>query len=101
MRNITWELVDLPSKKKFIGCKWIFKIKYKENGNIDKHKVQVKVESYAQRERNDYEETFVITAMIETIKTDLAMPIQFSWQLQIDCKSVFLNADLKENIYTT
>jgi hypothetical protein len=31
----TWDLVDLPSGKSLIGCKWIFKIKTHSDGSVD------------------------------------------------------------------
>ncbi|MFS8020746.1 putative RNA-directed DNA polymerase [Helianthus anomalus] len=34
LRNKTWELVDLPNNRKPIGCKWIYKIKYSANGEL-------------------------------------------------------------------
>lgn len=33
-RNGTWELYELPSRKKEIRVKWIYKTKYKPNGKI-------------------------------------------------------------------
>ena len=33
-QNNTWVLTDLPSHKVPIGCKWVFKIKYKVDGSI-------------------------------------------------------------------
>ncbi|XP_019447274.1 PREDICTED: uncharacterized protein LOC109350498 [Lupinus angustifolius] len=36
--NKTWSLVDLPPNKRVIGCKWIYKIKYKSDGSIKKYK---------------------------------------------------------------
>ncbi|GKD48044.1 ribonuclease H-like domain-containing protein [Tanacetum coccineum] len=32
--NNTWILTDLPDNRKAIGCKWVYKIKYKANGEI-------------------------------------------------------------------
>ena len=37
-QNHTWELVDLPSRCKSLGYKWIFKRKMKTDGTIDKYK---------------------------------------------------------------
>ena len=33
--NGTWKLVDCPSNIKPIGCKWVYRIKYNANGEID------------------------------------------------------------------
>ncbi|GKE38158.1 ribonuclease H-like domain-containing protein [Tanacetum coccineum] len=37
-RNQTWEITDLPKGRRPIGCKWIYKIKYKSNGEIERLK---------------------------------------------------------------
>ncbi|XP_074266070.1 uncharacterized protein LOC141588531 [Silene latifolia] len=36
--NGTWKLVDLPKGKKPIGCKWVYKVKYKADGTIERYK---------------------------------------------------------------
>lgn len=33
-KNNTWELLDQPKGKYMIGLKWVYKIKYKEDGSI-------------------------------------------------------------------
>lgn len=35
-RNDTWELVELPSGAKKVSVKWIYKTKFKKNGEVDK-----------------------------------------------------------------
>ncbi|KAH9292782.1 hypothetical protein KI387_042035, partial [Taxus chinensis] len=98
--NRTWELVDLPPGKKSIGCKWIFKTKYKADGSIDKHKARLVAKGYAQQEGIDYDETFAPTAKIKTIRVVCALAAQNGWKLQqMDVKSAFLNGDLKEEVY--
>ena len=37
-RNNTWNLVSLPSNSNIIGCKQVYKLKYKPNGIVDRHK---------------------------------------------------------------
>lgn len=40
-RNDTRELSDLPKGHKTIGLKWIFKVKLKQNGEVDKYKARL------------------------------------------------------------
>nr|GEX50322.1 putative reverse transcriptase, RNA-dependent DNA polymerase, Gag-polypeptide of LTR copia-type [Tanacetum cinerariifolium] len=39
-RNDTWEIIDLPISRKAIGGKWVYKIKYKSSGDIDRYKAR-------------------------------------------------------------
>jgi hypothetical protein len=39
--NNVWELTDLPSQKKAIGCKWVLRNKFKANGSLDKYKARL------------------------------------------------------------
>eukprot|EP00253_Pinus_taeda_P010051 PITA_10051 len=41
MKNETWKLVDPPLGTKPIGCKWVYKNKYKADGSLDKHKARL------------------------------------------------------------
>lgn len=37
-KNGTWELTDLPKGGKTIGVKWVYKTKFNENEEVEKHK---------------------------------------------------------------
>nr|GEW63747.1 RNA-directed DNA polymerase, eukaryota [Tanacetum cinerariifolium] len=58
LRNKTWDIVDLPKDRKTLGSKWIFKIKYKSSGKIDRYKARFVAQLFGQKEGIDYEETF-------------------------------------------
>ena len=56
MKNGMWKLVDPPFGTKPIGCRCIYKNKYKPGGSLEKRRLVVK--GYAQKEGVDSEETF-------------------------------------------
>ena len=45
--NHTWDLVPLPDGKKAIGCKWVYKIKHKVDGSIERYKARLVAKGYA------------------------------------------------------
>ena len=60
-KNGTWELVDLPLGKKAIGNEWVYKIKQKQDGFVDRYKARLVAKGYVQQKGIDYEETFTPT----------------------------------------
>ena len=59
-RNKVWELADLPPQRKYIGNKWVFKIKCREDGSINKFKVCLVAKGFTQIEGIDHEENFLL-----------------------------------------
>ena len=100
MRNRVWELVDLPPWCKFIGNKWIFKIKYRADGSIDKLKSLYVAKGFTQIEGIDYEETFSLVMRFVSIRLLPALVAHLNLELfQMDVKNAFLNDSLDEEIY--
>ena len=44
----SWVLVELPLGKDVVGTKWIYKMKYKSNGTIDKYIARLVEKGYTQ-----------------------------------------------------
>jgi hypothetical protein len=39
--NSTWVVTDLPPNKNLIGCKWVYKVKLKANGEVERYKARL------------------------------------------------------------
>ena len=96
----TWDLVDLPYGKSAIGCKWVYKIKTRSDGIVDRYKARLAAKGFTQEYGIDYEETFAPVARLSSVRTLIAISAARKWPLfQMDVKNAFLNGELSEEVY--
>ena len=90
-----WELVNHPPGASVVSCKWVFTVKYKSDGSVDRYKARLVARGFTQVYGVDYAETFSPVARFNSIRVILSLVVNQSWQLcQRDVKNAFLYGDL-------
>jgi hypothetical protein len=82
LKNDTWHLVPPKAGVNIIDCKWVYKIKRKSDGNVDKYKAWLVAKGFKQLYGIDYEDTFNPIVKAATIRIVLSIAVSRGWSLR-------------------
>ena len=66
--NGTWQLATLPPHKKALTSKWVYKVKYRPDGSIERYKAQLVIRGFQQVKDKDYKHTFSSVAKLTIVR---------------------------------
>ncbi|GJS88450.1 putative RNA-directed DNA polymerase [Tanacetum coccineum] len=90
----------LPEEKQAIDSKWVYKIKLRQNGEVEKYKAHLVTKGFNQMERVDYHDTFALVTKLVTVRSLLEITVKMDWIIhQLDVNNAFLHGDLDEEVY--
>ena len=100
IENKTWSLVRLPSNRNAINVRWLFKIKQKGDGTIERYKARLVAKGFNQTYGVDYDETYAPVFKFTSLRTILTIGATLDMEIhQMDVKTAFLNGEIDTDIY--
>jgi hypothetical protein len=82
VRNKIWHLVPPETDHNLIDCKWVYKVKHKADGSIDRYKAHLVAKGYKQQYGIDYDDTFSPMVKFATIRLVLSIVVSQGWCLR-------------------
>jgi hypothetical protein len=90
MKNKMWHLVPPQHGRNIIDSKWVYKIKRRVDGHLDRYKARLVAKGFKQRYDIDYEDSFSPIVKSTTIRVVLSLPVSKGWYLRrLDVKNAF------------
>jgi hypothetical protein len=98
--NGTFEPIHLPAGRKAIGCRWVFKLKRKPDGTVDRYKARLVAKGFSQRPGLDFGQVFTPTARWAALRAIFALAATEDLEMHsLDISNAFLNGDLDHEVY--
>lgn len=99
-QNCVWKLVKRPTDRKIVTNRWVFRIKRKANGDVDRYRARLVARGFSQVHGIDYNLTFAPVVNATSVRFILAYAAMRNLLLaQFDIKTAFLYGKLEEQVF--
>jgi hypothetical protein len=96
----TWKYTNQTDGHTPIPCKWVFKCKKNEHGEVIRYKARLVAVGTRQRQGYDFNETYAPVANMKSFGTVVALAAQEGMSLhQLDIKNAYLNGEIDGEVY--
>ncbi|GMF41340.1 unnamed protein product [Phytophthora fragariaefolia] len=100
IKNCTWELVPWQKHMKILRNRWVFRVKYLADGEIDKFKARLVIKGFMQVYGIDYLEVYSPVVRLETLRTLSTLAVTWDYEIhQMDVTTAFLNGKIDVEVY--
>nr|CAD1830248.1 unnamed protein product [Ananas comosus var. bracteatus] len=96
--NQTWDIVQCPPHVKPIGCKWVYSVKLRSDGTLDRYKARLVALGNRQEYGINYEETFAPVAKMTTTSAGIVLLFVYVDDIVITGTDSLLITQLKQHL---
>ncbi|XP_026428211.1 uncharacterized protein LOC113324087 [Papaver somniferum] len=90
VQNGTWDYVPYRPGMNVVGCKWVFRVKKKADGTVERCKDRLVSKGYNQVEGIDYQDTFIPVVKPTTIGLMISVALFKGWSIRkVACQKCF------------
>ena len=95
-----WRVTEIPPNRMLIGCRWVFAIKKKSNGEIERYKARLVAQGYSQEEGIDYDEIYSPVIRQATLRYILSFCMTEGLEIELaDIETAFLYGDIDRLLF--